>query len=60
MDGNASNTTMSRLFGCQFDLKTQETTVTSFTPSGVDEPTHIFLDACHMLKLVRNSLHCYK
>ena len=54
LDGHATNVAMCSLLGCQLDptkhLKTY------FYVDGHPEPIYVFMDACHMIKLVRNML----
>lgn len=59
MDGLPTNLSMCRLLGCKFDVN-MDPMVTSFCSPGSITNTHVFLDACHMLKLVRNTLGAYK
>jgi len=58
MDGHATNVAMCSLLGCQLDpakhLKTY------FYVEGCPEPVYVFMDACHMIKLVRNMLQACK
>lgn len=51
-DGAASNLAMLRALGCSLDYTNLKT---SFPHPESAEPVSIFLDACHMLKLVRNA-----
>ena len=52
-DGAASNLSMLRLLGVKFD---DPYNIQSFFPHPITfSPVYIFLDACHMLKLVRNT-----
>ena len=56
MDGHASNMAMCRLLGCNFDQT--PCMKTHFTICG--KKIYVFLDACHMVKLIRNSLEAMK
>lgn len=53
MDGHATNIAMAKLLGCKLSLDA------SFHPSfkmpEADHRTNLFLDTCHMVKLVRNT-----
>ena len=55
MDGHASNIGMVKLFGANMSL-TEPDFNPSFHLPNADHPTFVMLDACHMLKLVRNTL----
>lgn len=52
-DGAASNLAMASKLGCSFDSNNFKT---SFSHPVSKEPVVIFLDPCHMLKLVRNTI----
>ena len=52
-DGTSTNISMAQKLGCDFD---PEKIVTSFPHPLSKLPIHVFLDPCHMLKLVRNTL----
>jgi hypothetical protein len=58
MDGLAANIRMVKEFGCNLHADN----ISPFFPNPVDPSKQIavVLDACHMLKLMRNTLHCYK
>ena len=58
MDGLAANVRMVKDFGCTLDVDN----ISPFFPNPVDPSKQIAVvfDACHMLKLMRNTLHCYK
>lgn len=57
-DGAASNMTMASALGCNFtDAKNLKTW---FAHPKTKEPVYIFLDPCHMIKLVRNCLASQK
>ena len=58
MDGHATNTAMCGLFGCQLDPSKHLKTY--FYVDGCAEPIFVIMDACHMIKLVRNMLQAYK
>jgi len=52
MDGHAMNVAMCSLLGCQLDPAKHMKTY--FYVEGCSEPIYVFMDACHMIKLVRN------
>lgn len=52
-DGAAANISMLRSLGCSFDVPGMKT---CFPHPETAEPIYVFLDACHMLKLLRNAL----
>ena len=52
-DGEASNFSMATNLGCNFEWNLNFKT--SFSHPVTQEPVHIFLDPCHMLKLVRGT-----
>jgi len=52
-DGAASNLAMASKLGCSFDMNNFKTV---FSHPECNEPVAVFLDPCHMLKLVRNTL----
>ena len=52
-DGAASNVAMMKQLGCNLDLNDLKS---HFNHPITETPVHVFLDPCHMLKLVRNSL----
>ena len=54
-DGSAANLAMANHLGCKLDVLTDEF-VTSFKHPLADYNVSLFLDPCHMLKLVRNTL----
>jgi len=54
-DGSAANLAMANHLGCKLDVLTYEF-VTSFKHPLADYNVSLFLDPCHMLKLVRNTL----
>ena len=54
-DGAASNMAMVNILGCHLDCLAQNCT-TSFPYPVTLAPVVVFLDPCHMLKLVRNTL----
>lgn len=56
MDGLTTNVTMCSLLGCQLDVS--KPLQTWFSISG--QKIYVILDACHMLKLVRNTLEAYR
>lgn len=58
MDGHASNLAMAKLLGCNLQLQSKDF-LTSFQYSDCNFRTHVFLDACHMVKLMRNTLQAY-
>lgn len=53
-DGTASNFTMAKLLGCVFNPFGEMKT--TFPHPSTGEPVAVFLDPCHMIKLVRNAL----
>ncbi|CAB3238852.1 unnamed protein product [Arctia plantaginis] len=55
-DGCPSNIAMSRELGCLFEHQYQGQLKTSFPHPTTSEPVSIFLDPCHMIKLIRNTL----
>ncbi|XP_045781588.1 uncharacterized protein LOC123878461 [Maniola jurtina] len=57
-DGCPSNIAMSKLLGCRFDQ--HENFVTSFPHPVTGQKVVIFLDPCHMVKLIRNTLQSKK
>lgn len=52
-DGTSTNIAMANRLGCNIS---PENLLSSFPHPTTGEPIHFFLDACHMLKLVRNTL----
>lgn len=56
MDGLTTNVSMCSLLGCQLDVSKPLQTWFSIS----DEKVYVILDACHMLKLVRNTLEAYR
>ena len=54
MDGHATNVAMCSLLGCQLDPSKRMKTY--FFMDCSSEPIYVFMDACHMIKLVRNTL----
>lgn len=58
MDGHASNIAMCKLFGCQMDPTKHMKTY--FVVEGYAEPIYVIMDACHMIKLLRNMFQAYK
>ncbi|KAI5743067.1 hypothetical protein M8J77_014103 [Diaphorina citri] len=52
-DGAAANISMATNLGCSFDL---ENLVTHFPHPVTNDQIWVFLDPCHMLKLVRNTV----
>lgn len=52
-DGAAANLSMMQKLGCNFDCNNMKSW---FSHPVTEQPVCIFLDACHMLKLVRNSI----
>jgi hypothetical protein len=54
MDGLSANITMCNLLGCQLDVRWP--LKTWFCPTESNRKIYVILDACHMLKLVRNTL----
>lgn len=54
-DGLTSNLSMLRSLGCNFNVDSN-TFQTWFKHPSNDTHVHVFLDPCHMFKLVRNSL----
>lgn len=54
-DGAASNLAMAKILGCNFDFGGGKF-ITTFPHPITQSPIAIFLDPCHMLKLVRNTL----
>lgn len=58
LDGHATNVAMCSLFGCQMDPALE--LKSHFNIDGYDQPIYVFLDACHMIKLVRNLLQAYQ
>lgn len=51
-DGCPAHISMAKKLGCSFDI---DHMVTNFKHPITNKPVHVFLDACHMIKLVRNS-----
>jgi len=58
MDGLSTNLAMCRLFGCSFDLPNN--IQTSFLSPSNGLKINVVLDACHMLKLMRNTFFSYQ
>lgn len=56
-DGFPANIAMAKKIGCSFDL---DQMVTHFSHPITKNPVFIFLDVCHMMKLVRNSFESSK
>lgn len=56
-DGAAANLSMLQNLGCSLQ---PDSLRTSFPHPNTAEPINVFLDACHMLKLVRNALCHFK
>ena len=54
-DGAASNLAMVNTLGCNLDVNSPDFK-SSFKHPSADHNVHVFLDPCHMLKLVRNTL----
>lgn len=54
-DGTATNFAVANAFGCNLK-ENGKPLVTHFPHPSGDHPVHVILDACHMLKLVRNVL----
>ena len=52
-DGAASNVSMAKNLGCSFDIHDLRP---NFPHPVTKSNVNVFLDACHMLKLVRNTL----
>lgn len=57
MDGHATNLGMSRMLGAQ--MANADQLKPYFTLPDHTQKIFILLDPCHMIKLVRNMLHCY-
>lgn len=55
MDGHSTNKGMAKLLGCR--LKLASSFCPSFDYNG--HKIHLYFDACHMVKLVRNTLEAY-
>lgn len=55
-DGCPGNITMAKNLGCSFEI---ENLKTHFDHPVTRMPIHIFLDPCHMLKLLRNAFEAY-
>ena len=53
-DGCSANINMAKILGASFDMKNVKSTFSH--PSNPNLDVAIFLDACHMLKLIRNTL----
>lgn len=56
-DGCPANVTMAKNLGCIFDIDNLKT---NFEHPVTKKPIYIFLDPCHMLKLLRNALEANK
>lgn len=56
-DGCPSNLTMAKKLGCKLQINEQMNT--TFEHPTTKQPIAIFLDACHMIKLIRNCLQSY-
>jgi CHAD domain-containing protein len=54
MDGHATNLAMAKMLGCRLCLD-DYSFVPSFKMPEADHRTHLYLDTCHMVKLVRNT-----
>lgn len=52
-DGAATNLSMMQRLGCKLDCNNIKSW---FSHPVTEQPVNVFLDACHMLKLVRNSI----
>jgi len=57
LDGHATNVAMCRLLGADI---CPTSTQNFFLSANGSQKTHVFFDACHLIKLVRNTLHAYK
>lgn len=57
MDGHATNIGMAKLLGCKLSLDGDF--CPSFRLQDADHRTHLFLDTCHMVKLVRNTFESF-
>ena len=57
MDGHATNLGMARMFGC--DLRQPGELTTSFPHPSNGLPVYVLIDACHVLKIVRNMFEAY-
>lgn len=55
-DGCPANITMAKKLGCSFEV---ENLKSYFEHPVTRQPVHIFLDPCHMLKLLRNAFESY-
>jgi hypothetical protein len=60
MDGHASNLGMCRLLGCKLSLDDGWENFKPYFSIHPDEKVYVVLDACHMIKLVRNMLQAYQ
>jgi hypothetical protein len=58
MDGHATNLGMARLFGC--DFRDPRNLTTTFPHPSTGFPVAVLIDACHVLKIVRNMLEAYR
>ena len=53
-DGCSANRNMAKILRASFDMKSVKSTFSH--PSNPNLDIAVFLDACHMLKLIRNTL----
>ncbi|KAK6167116.1 hypothetical protein SNE40_021216 [Patella caerulea] len=58
MDGHASNISMCHLLGCNFEYHQQDPKP-FFQLPGITNRIWVVMDACHMVKLIRNALEAY-
>ena len=60
LDGHATNMSMCTLLGADTHCKSSSSSPTSITPlPGQTHTTYVCPDACHMIKLMRNTMEAY-
>ena len=58
-DGHATNIAMWALLGADLNPNSNAYKVSIQPVDGQQHPTYVFIDVCHVMKLLRNTLHAY-